>query len=43
MSQWGYVAAAYAATFAGAGGVTLWAWLAMRAAERSAADLRREP
>lgn len=42
MNQWGYVIAAYAVTFAGTGGVTLWAWLTMRSAEAASAELRRD-
>jgi len=32
--QWIYVIAAYALTFAGAGGLSLWTWASMRKAER---------
>ena len=32
--QWAFVIAAYAVTFAGSGGLSLWAWAAMRRAER---------
>jgi hypothetical protein len=32
--QWSYVIAAYALVLGGTGAMTLWAWLAMRKAER---------
>jgi hypothetical protein len=35
MSQWVFVAAAYAVTLGGAGMLTLWSYLAMRRAEQS--------
>jgi len=34
--QWMFVIAAYALTFAGAGGLAIWTWIAMRKAEREA-------
>ena len=33
MNQWEFVAAAYAVTLAGVGGLLVWAWLRMRRAE----------
>lgn len=41
MDHWTFIIAAYAVTFAGTGGLVLWAWATMRAGERRAADLRR--
>jgi hypothetical protein len=32
--QWQFVIAAYVLTLGGAGGLTLWTWLAMRKAEK---------
>lgn len=37
---WPFVIAAYAVTFVGAGGLTLWAYLALRRAEARAEALR---
>ena len=34
MTQWAFVAAAYAVTLGGAGALAVASWLAMRAAER---------
>lgn len=41
MSQWGFVAAAYAVTLAAALALALASWARMRAAERSSADEAR--
>jgi hypothetical protein len=38
-----FVIAAYAATFAGTGGLLLWAWRSMRSAEALADSLKRRP
>ena len=35
MNHWSFVIAAYAITLGGTAGVTLWAWAAMRAAEKA--------
>jgi hypothetical protein len=35
-NAWDYVIAAYALVIGGAGGLTAWAWLAMRKAEKDA-------
>jgi hypothetical protein len=43
MSHWTFVYAAYAVTLAGAGGIALASWRAMRRAEAAADSLRREP
>jgi hypothetical protein len=43
VSHWTFILGAYAATFAGVGGLTLWSFLAMRGAERAAEALRGEP
>lgn len=37
MNQWAFVMVAYVVTLGGTTVVTLWAWLAMRAAEKAAA------
>ena len=42
MNPWPFVVAAYAVTIAGTAGTMLWAWLTMRAAEKAAAELRRD-
>ncbi len=34
MNQWDFIIAAYAVALGGTGALTLWAWLAMRRAER---------
>lgn len=41
MNHWPFILAAYALTFAGAGGLTLWSLAAMRRAEREAEALSR--
>jgi predicted membrane protein len=42
MTQWDVVIISYALTIAGTAGTALWAWLAMRGAEKAAAELRRD-
>jgi hypothetical protein len=42
MSHWPFIIGAYAVTILGAGGVTLWSYLAMRKAEGEAGASRRE-
>ena len=42
MNPWPFVIAAYALTIGGTVALGLWAWAAMRAAERSAEALRRD-
>ena len=42
MNPWPFIIAAYALTIAGTIGVGLWSFLAMRRAESSADNLRRE-
>ncbi|WP_275401797.1 hypothetical protein [Sphingomonas flavalba] len=42
MNPWPFVIAAYAVTIGGTAAAFIWAWLAMRAAEKAAAGLRRE-
>ena len=41
MNQWAFVVAAYAVTLCGTGGLVLWAFAAMRSAERRAEALKR--
>lgn len=41
MNHWPFVIAAYAVTLAGAGGLVLWSWSAMRRAEREGEKLKR--
>ncbi|MBB5708831.1 heme exporter protein CcmD [Sphingomonas xinjiangensis] len=41
MNHWAFVVAAYAVTAAGAGGLALASWAAMRRAERAAEALRQ--
>jgi hypothetical protein len=41
MSHWPFILGAYAATFLGVGGLTLWSFLTMRRAERDAEVLTR--
>lgn len=41
MNQTAFVAAAYVVAAVGIGGVVLWAWLSMRAAERKLEELKR--
>jgi hypothetical protein len=36
MNHWAFVTAAYVITLGGTAAVTLWAWAAMRAAEKAA-------
>jgi hypothetical protein len=36
MNQWTFVTAAYVVTLGGTAALTLWAWAAMRAAEKAA-------
>ena len=36
MNHWAFVTASYVVTLGGTAAVTLWAWLAMRAAEKAA-------
>ena len=43
MNPWPFVVAAYAVTFIGTGGLLLWAWRSMRAAEALADSLKRRP
>ena len=43
MNQWAFVIAAFAVTFAGTGGLVLWAWLSCRKAEDTAERLGRRP
>ncbi|WP_414900407.1 hypothetical protein ACMT1E_11660 [Sphingomonas flavalba] len=42
MNPWPFVIAAYAVTIGGTLAAGVWAWLAMRAAEKASADLRRD-
>ena len=42
MNHWPFIVAAYALTVLGTGGVCLWAFLTMRAAERREAQLGGE-
>ena len=42
MSQWPFVAAAYAVTVVAVGGLILWALASMRRSEAAAAELRRK-
>ena len=42
MSHWPFILGAYGATLIGAGGLTLWSFLAMRRAEAEAEALGRE-
>mgnify|MGYP002780407621 CR=1 FL=1 len=42
MSHWPYILAAYAITVAGAAGLTLHGWWAMRKAEADAEAIRRK-
>lgn len=41
MNQTAFVIAAYVVAAAGIGGVVIWAWLTMRAAERRLEQLKR--
>jgi hypothetical protein len=43
MNHWPFIIAAYALTIVGTGGVTLWAFAAMRRAEALAEHLRAAP
>ena len=42
MNHWPFIIAAYALTFLGAGGLTLWSFAAMRRAERDAEGITRK-
>lgn len=42
MNPWPFVIAAYVLTLGGAAGLTGWAWLAMRRAERGAEAFRNQ-
>jgi hypothetical protein len=41
MNQWAFVVAAYGVTFAGTGGLLLWAWFSCRRDEAAAERLGR--
>ena len=43
MNHWPFIIAAYALTVIGTAGVTLWAFISMRKAEKLAEALRRDP
>jgi hypothetical protein len=42
MTQWAFVAAAYAVALVGTLGLLLWAWSSMRRAETAADELKRK-
>ena len=43
MNPWPFVIAAYAVALGGTAALTLWSWVAMRAAEKEADALGRRP